>query len=281
MFERIQVEADDSILGLIEKFRQDANPAKVDLGVGVYRDAQGNTPIMRAVKLAEEQLLRTEMTKTYTDSHGDAEFCRHVAQLILGADSTALAAGRVSTTQTPGGSAALRVAADLLAREFPEKTLWLPAPTWPNHHDIFAATGVRLASYPYLDAMDAPDFTAMAAELRRIPAGDAVLLHACCHNPSGYDLSAAQWQEVLEIIRERELLPLIDFAYQGLGDGLDADAYGVRLLASELGELLVTHSCCKNFGIYAERTGCLLALAADDDAKTRVRGRIAAIARSL
>jgi aromatic-amino-acid transaminase len=281
MFSRIPTVADDSILGLIQKFKDDPNPKKVDLGVGVYRNAKGETPIMRAVKLAEKQLIETETTKTYTDSHGAPEFGLIVTRLILGDDLGEQRADQVSATQTPGGSGALRLAADLIAQEFPEKTMWVPAPTWPNHKDIFTGAGLKLDSYPYLSEGNSLDFPAMAAALRQIPEGDVVLLHACCHNPSGYDLSPGQWREVVAIIQEHKLLPLVDFAYQGFGDGLTEDAYGVRLLAAALDEMLVTYSSCKNFGIYVERPGCLLVLTENHQAMLKVRGRIATIARSI
>ena len=281
MFESIQTTGDDSILGLIEKFKNDPNPEKVDLGVGVYRDAAGVTPIMRAVKLAEEQLLKTETTKTYTDSHGDPEFGRAAMAMAFGHDSAIIKQGRVAATQTPGGSAALRLAAGLVASEFPHKTAWLPTPTWPNHLALLSSAGLPLARYPYLDDREELDFDAMLAGLQQIPEGDVVLLHACCHNPTGYDLSNAQWHEVLAVIQQRHLLPLIDCAYLGLGDGLDEDAYGLRLLADNLDEMLVTFSCCKNFGIYAERTGCLFIIAGNSQILAEARSSVAAVARSL
>ncbi|GAB2726373.1 amino acid aminotransferase [Halomonas garicola] len=279
MFERIERVPGDAILGLIQAFKEDTNPQKVDLGVGVYRDAGGNTPVMRAVKEAEARLLKNESTKTYIGSHGSAAYGDAVLPLVLGADSPVLEAGRASATQSPGGTGALRLAADFIAGELPGRGIWVSDPTWPNHHGIFTAAGIALHKYPYVDADNRLDFDGMLAAFNKIPEGDVVVLHACCHNPTGFDLSAEQWQDVLEVVRERNLLPLIDFAYQGFGQGLDEDAYGVRLLAEQLDEVLITSSCSKNFGIYNERTGCLIAVAKDAEQMENVRSQFAVVAR--
>ncbi|HSH85017.1 MAG TPA: aromatic amino acid transaminase, partial [Guyparkeria sp.] len=279
MFEQIERVPGDAILGLIEAFKNDTNPNKVDLGVGVYRDAKGNTPVMRAVKLAEEQLLKNESTKTYIGSHGDPGYGQAVLPLVLGEGSPVLAAKRASATQSPGGTGALRLAADFIASHLPGKDVWVSDPTWPNHHGIFPAAGLALHKYPYVDADNRLDFDGMLAALKQVPEGDVVLLHACCHNPTGFDLSREQWQQLLEVLRERNLLPLVDFAYQGLGEGLDEDAYGVRLLAENLGEVIVTSSCSKNFGIYNERTGCLIMVARNAEQMENVRSQVALVAR--
>lgn len=279
MFEQIERVPGDAILGLIEAFKKDPNPQKVDLGVGVYRDAHGNTPVMRAVKEAEARLLKNETTKSYIGSHGDPRYGQAVLELVLGAQSPVLAANRASATQSPGGTGALRLAADFIKSQLPGKGIWVSDPTWPNHLGIFHAAGVELKKYPYVDADNRLDFDGMLHALQQIPEGDVVLLHACCHNPSGFDLSREQWQRVLEVVRERRLLPLVDFAYQGFGDGLDADAYGPRLLAENLDEVMITSSCSKNFGVYRERTGCMIMIARDSEQMENVRSQMAIVAR--
>ncbi|MCM5703533.1 aromatic amino acid transaminase [Larsenimonas salina] len=279
MFEQIERVPGDAILGLIDAFKKDTNPNKVDLGVGVYRDASGNTPVLESVKIAEERLLSSETTKSYIGSHGDPAYGSAVLSLVLGEASPVLETNRASLTQSPGGTGALRLAADFIKANLPGKAIWLSSPTWPNHLGIFDAAGVERKSYPYVSADNALDFDGMVETFETIPEGDVVLLHACCHNPSGFDLSKAQWQQVLEIITRRKLLPLIDFAYQGFGDGLDDDAYGVRLLAESLDEVIITSSCSKNFGIYRERTGALILIAKDQEQMENVRSQAAITAR--
>jgi len=279
MFESIERVPGDAILGLIEAFKSDKNPNKVDLGVGVYRDEQGTTPIMRAVKEAEKLLIDNEKTKAYIGSHGDPEYGADILKTVYGDESEVLAADRASATQSPGGTGALRLAADFIKTNLPGKSIWLSDPTWPNHLGVFGAAGLNIEKYPYVDADNRLDFDGMLAALKQIPQGDVVLLHACCHNPTGFDLSQDQWQQVLAVLQERELLPLVDFAYQGFGDGMDEDAYGVRLLANTLDEMLITQSCSKNFGIYRERTGCFIAVAKDADDMADVRSQLAITAR--
>lgn len=279
MFEQIERVPGDAILGLIEAFNKDTNPQKVDLGVGVYRDDHGNTPIMRAVKEAEALLLKNETTKTYIGSHGDPRYGQVILPLVLGAESPVLADKRASATQSPGGTGALRLAADFVKTNLPGKGIWVSDPTWPNHLGIFHAAGLELSKYPYVDADNRLDFDGLIKAFEQIPQGDVVVLHACCHNPSGFDLSKEQWQRVLEVVRERGLLPLVDFAYQGFGDGLEEDAYGARLLAENLDEVLITSSCSKNFGIYRERTGCLIAIAKNTEQMENVRSQMAIVAR--
>ncbi len=271
----------DPILGLLEQFRADPNPAKLDLGVGVYKDATGRTPIPRAVKLAEQRLGDSEDTKSYVGGHGDPLFAAGLLRLVLGADSAALAAGRAGCTQAPGGTGALRLTGEFIARCLPERAIWLSQPTWPIHETLFAAAGLQVRHYPYVGADNRLDVEGMLAQLARVPAGDVVLLHACCHNPTGFDLSHDDWRRVLEIMRVRELLPLFDFAYQGFGDGLEQDAWAVRLFSEALPEVLVTSSCSKNFGLYRERTGALIAIASDADSLQDVRSQLAAHARNL
>ncbi|WP_220814312.1 amino acid aminotransferase [Pseudomonas paralcaligenes] len=271
----------DPILGLLDAYRADPNPAKLDLGVGVYKDALGITPIPYAVKLAERHLVEHEPTKSYIGGHGDPVFGDYLLQLVLGADNPLLRDGAVGATQTPGGTGALRLAGDFIAANLPGRGIWLSAPTWPIHESIFATCGLRVEHYPYVGADNRLDVEALLDALQRVPAGDVVLLHACCHNPTGFDLAPRDWKRVLDVVKARELLPLIDFAYQGFGDGLDEDAWAVRLFAAELPELLVTSSCSKNFGLYRERTGALIVRAQDAGKLIDIRSQLAALARNL
>ncbi|HEX7340241.1 MAG TPA: amino acid aminotransferase [Rhodanobacteraceae bacterium] len=280
MFESVARVPGDAILGLIQQFNDDPNPSKVDLGVGVYKDPEGRTPIMAAVKAAERAMVDVEQTKSYIGSHGDPHFGDEVAKLVFGADSAVLAAKRVSVTQAPGGTGALRLAMDFVSGQYPGKTIWLPEPTWPNHIAIANAAGLKIERYPYVDANNQLDFDALLAKLKTLPAGDVVLLHACCHNPTGFDPSREQWQAILGVVKERGLLPFIDFAYQGFGDGLDEDAYSTRLFAENVDEVLITQSCSKNFGLYRERTGSFIAVAKDAETTANVRSQLARVARA-
>lgn len=271
----------DPILGLMEAYAQDANPRKFDLGVGVYKDAQGLTPIPEAVKIAEARLVESQDTKTYIGGHGNPLFGKVINELVLGADSRLIAEQRAGATQTPGGTGALRLAADFIAQCLPGKGVWLSNPTWPIHETIFAAAKVKVSHYPYVGSDNRLDVEAMLAVLREVPKGDVVLLHACCHNPTGFDLNHDDWKRVLEVVRSRDLLPLIDFAYQGFGDGLEQDACSTRLFASQVPELLITSSCSKNFGLYRDRTGALIVCANNADKLTDIRSQLANIARNL
>ncbi|UFQ01783.1 amino acid aminotransferase [Pseudomonas fitomaticsae] len=271
----------DPILGLMEAYAQDSNPRKFDLGVGVYKDAQGLTPIPEAVKIAEARLVESQDTKTYIGGHGNPLFGKVINELVLGTDSALIAEQRAGATQTPGGTGALRLAADFIAQCLPGKGVWLSNPTWPIHETIFAAAGVKISHYPYVGSDNRLDVDAMLAVLNEVPKGDVVLLHACCHNPTGFDLSHDDWHRVLEVVRRRDLLPLIDFAYQGFGDGLEQDAWSTRLFAAELPELLITSSCSKNFGLYRDRTGALIVSAKTADKLIDIRSQLAHIARNL
>ncbi|MDZ3825376.1 amino acid aminotransferase [Pseudomonas monsensis] len=271
----------DPILGLMEAYAQDSNPRKFDLGVGVYKDAQGLTPIPEAVKIAEARLVESQDTKTYIGGHGNPLFGKVINELVLGADSKLIAAQRAGATQTPGGTGALRLAADFIAQCLPGKGVWLSNPTWPIHETIFATAGIKVSHYPYVGSDNCLDVDAMLAVLNEVPKGDVVLLHACCHNPTGFDLSHDDWQRVLDVVRSRNLLPLIDFAYQGFGDGLEQDAWSTRLFAAEVPELLITSSCSKNFGLYRDRTGALIVCAKTADKLIDIRSQLANIARNL
>ena len=271
----------DPILGLLDAYRADGNPAKLDLGVGVYKDASGLTPIPRAVKLAEQRLIDGETSKTYIGGHGAPEFGERLLELCFGNGNALLADGLLGATQTPGGTGALRLAGEFIARNLPGRGIWLSDPTWPIHETLFAACGLKVGHYAYVGADNHLNVEAMLAALAHLPKGDVVLLHACCHNPTGFDLAPRDWKRVLEVVKARELLPLIDFAYQGFGDGLEEDAWAVRLFAAELPELLVTSSCSKNFGLYRERTGALIVRADNVEKLLDIRSQLAFLARNL
>lgn len=277
MFDKLTRQPDDPLLALIGLYRADARTGKVDLGVGVYRDEQGATPIFRAVKAAERRLLENQATKSYVGPEGDPVFVERLWELTAGA------AGRERPTagvQTPGGSGAVRLAADLLVH-MGVKRIWLGVPTWPNHPAIFKAAGLAIATHPYFDVpSQAILFEQMTDALAGAEAGDAVLLHASCHNPSGGVLSAEQWTAISALIAERGLIPLVDSAYQGFGKGLDADSAGLRTLLAAVPEALVAVSCSKNFGLYRERTGAVYAVASSTDAAQTARTNFASIARA-
>jgi aspartate/tyrosine/aromatic aminotransferase len=262
MFDSIVAAPPDPILGLTEAFKKDTSPNKINLGVGVYKDSQGRTPVLASVKRAEEILLRAEQTKNYLPIDGDAAFGQATQALLFGADHTVVREKRAVTAQAPGGTGALRVAADFVASTLDDRTIWLSDPTWPNHPNVFQAAGLKIATYPYFDKRaNSVDFDAMLAALGQIPSGDVVVLHGCCHNPTGVDLSPVQWEGVAEVIAQRGLLPLIDFAYQGFADGLGEDAAGLKTLARHCPDMLIASSYSKNFGLYSERVGALTLVA--------------------
>lgn len=267
MFECLSMAPPDAILGLGEAFKNDTNPRKVNLSVGVYKDAKGNTPVLRCVKQAERKLVDQETNKSYLSIEGTAAYGAAVRELLFGAGHEILASGRAVTAQTPGGTGGLRVAADLLARKFAGRRVWFSRPTWDNHLNIFSSAGLQVETYPYIDSTGRKlDFDAMLGQLKQLPAGDVVLLHACCHNPTGIDPTVAQWNQIAEVVHQRQLLPLVDFAYQGFGGTLDEDAQGLRILAQPGKELLVCSSFSKNFGLYNERVGALTLVAQNREA---------------
>ena len=258
MFSALKPQPADKILALMGQFKADPRARKIDLGVGVYKDATGHTPIMRAVKTAEKQLWEAETTKTYTGLAGDPGFNAAMADLVLGAT---VDAGRISSVATPGGTGAVRQAFELARMAAPQGRVFVSDPTWPNHLSILKHLGMEAVPYRYFDAdTRAVDFAGMIADLAAARAGDIVLLHGCCHNPTGANLTLPEWEEVAALLEKTGAVPMIDIAYQGFGDGLDADAAGVRLIANRLPEVLIAASCSKNFGIYRERTGGLIAL---------------------
>lgn len=259
--------APDAILGLTEAFKSDTRPNKINLGVGVYQDDTGETPIMDSVKAAEEKILTSEKTKSYLSISGAPEYKAHVLNLLFGEGHPVLREGRVRTAHTPGGTGGLRVGAEFLKQIRPDASVWASKPTWANHPGIFTAAGFDMKSYPYYEpaTMDL-DYAAMRDALAKVPAGDIVLLHVCCHNPTGVDLSEAQWKEVGEIAAKQGWTPFLDFAYQGLGDNLEKDRAGLLQVVAAVPELFVASSFSKNFGLYRERTGALSVVAANEEA---------------
>jgi aspartate/tyrosine/aromatic aminotransferase len=258
MFSTLQERPTDALLGLITAYKADPRPQKIDVGVGVYKDEQGNTPVMAAVKSAETSLLAQQSSKTYLGLVGDVDFNQHMTSLVMGQHSLG---DRVRAVQTTGGCAALRALADLIAISKPEATVWVSDPTWINHIPLISSARLAIKTYPYFDvANQAVNFAEMMACLQQLGPNDVVLLHGACHNPTGVDLSEGQWREIGQVALARGFTPFVDLAYQGLGRGVDQDAFGVRHLASVLPELLVAVSCSKSFAIYRERTGLALVL---------------------
>ncbi len=258
MWKSIQPAPPDSILGLTEEFKKDQNPQKVNLGVGVYKDDAGNTPVLRCVKAAEKVLLEQQTSKSYLPISGDAAYAAAVQRLIFGAESEVISAGRAATIHAPGGTGALRVGADLLHKFTPDAKVWVSSPTWANHNGIFGAAGFGITEYRYYDSESKGlDFDAMISDLERVPSGDIVVLHACCHNPSGVDLNGDQWQQVASLAAKNGWVPFLDFAYQGFGDGVDEDRFAVEQFAAAGIDFLVASSFSKNFGLYNERTGAI------------------------
>ena len=259
MFETLKAFPADPILGISAAYAADASSEKVDVGVGVYRDDSGQTPVMTAIRLAAARVAAAETTKSYLPTSGNAGFNRAISELVLGASHPAVADGRAVTLQTPGGCGALRLAADLVHAVAPQTPVALSAPTWPNHPALIGGAGLKTAAYPYYDAAThALQFGAMLSALETLPPGAVVLLQPTCHNPTGADLAPAQWEELIALLQRRSLLPLLDVAYQGLGEGLEADVHWLRRVTAELPESLVTVSCSKNFGLYRERTGAVI-----------------------
>ncbi len=272
----------DPILGLMAAFRADTRETKIDLGVGVYQDDRGRTPVMASVKEAEAKLMELELTKSYQGIAGDPDYNQRMMSLIFGADHSILSSGRVKSIQAPGGSGALRVGAEVIQRATPSSKLWVGVPTWPNHIPLLGSAGFEIKEYPYYDmATHQINGDAMMETLRQVPAGDMVLLHGCCHNPTGADLSHEQWDQIADLALERGFIPFIDTAYQGLGDGLDEDAYGMRMMADRLPELVIASSCSKNFGLYRERTGSITFIAKNSQQAEIVASQAMSIARQI
>lgn len=258
MLEKFQPVPPDPILGLGQLFAADTRGGKIDLGVGVFKDAAGNTPIMSAVKKAEMVLHESQTTKTYKGLGGDEAFRDSMRELVLG---DPVPADRVATIQTPGGTGAIRQLYEAIKKINGEATLWLSDPTWPSHIGIARHMGMPMRSYSYFDgASSSVDFDAMMHDLADVKPQDVVMLHGCCHNPTGANLDAAQWEAVTDLLLARGAIPFVDIAYQGFGDGLDADAAGLRAMAARVPEMLIAASCSKNFGLYRDRVGCAMAI---------------------
>lgn len=275
MFEHIQPYAGDPIFALVDAFNADPRPAKVNLSIGIYFDEQGRLPVLPSVQAAERRILATGGAKPYLPMEGDAACRAQVARLLLGDDHPAIAAGRVATIQTVGSSGGLKVGADFLKTWLPDSAVWVSDPTWDNHRSMFEGSGFVVNTYPYHDAATGGvRFDAMLAALRGLPARSIVLLHACCHNPTGVDLSVAQWDALIPVLRERELLPYLDLAYQGFGDGIAEDAYAVRALADAGITYFVANSFSKSMSLYGERCGALSAVCATAAEAALVMGQL-------
>jgi len=281
MFQSLTPLPPDPILGLTAAFRQDTNPNKVDLGIGVYKDEKGNTPVMKAVKQAEKAILDSQVTKAYLGPMGSPEYNSAVANLILGKDLADNIGGRRVTIQTPGGCGGLRIAAEFIYTANASATIWVSDPTWANHKPLIGSAGLKFKSYPYYDyATNSVNFEGMIEALKNAARDDVVLLHGCCHNPSGADLSMEQWQVIKNTALAQGFTVFVDLAYQGMGAGLSEDVYGVRLLAESLPELVVVSSCSKNFGLYRERTGAVTLICESEKACNASSTLLASAARS-
>jgi aspartate aminotransferase len=282
MFERLDKLPPDPILGLMAAFRADADTQKVDLGVGVYRNEHGETPVLDAVRRGEQAVLSRQKTKSYVGPAGNLEFNQAMERLMLGDDHPVLSTQRVRTIQATGGCGALRLGAELLRAAAPDTIIHASTPTWANHVPLLTGAGIKLERYPYYDPKTGGvQIDAMLSYLDRLPPRAVVLLHASCHNPTGADLNPAQWREVLGVVKKRELIPYIDMAYQGLGDGVVEDAFAPRQFAAELPEALIAVSCSKNFGLYRERTGALHVLNPTPVTADAVLSQLVRIARTI
>ena len=281
MLESLERVPPDPILGVSAAFAQDSSPHKIDLGVGVYKDEAGRTPVPRAVRVAELAMLEAQSTKSYLSPVGNPQFNQRVAELVLGHDLGGRKA-ELSLAQAPGGSGALRLGAALLTAAAPNVAMHVSDPTWANHIPLLGSAGIPLSRYPYYDpTTHRVRFTELCDYLDTLPAGAVVLLHACCHNPTGQDLDPSQWQQIADILAHRGLLPFLDIAYQGLGENLQADSASIQLLAKRIPEMIVAISCSKNFGLYRERTGLLLVASENADRAAIVSGQLGRLARTL
>ena len=282
MFQSLPALPADPILGLMASYRADSNPKKIDLGIGVYKNETGDTPVMTAVKKAEGMILDSQTTKSYVGPTGAAGYNAIVAELLLGKSLNDSLGKRRVTVQSPGGCGGLRLAAEFIKSANPDATVWVSNPTWANHVPLLGSAGLKIAEYPYYDYdSHSVKFDAMIECLSKIDSGDIVLLHGCCHNPCGADLNQEQWQQVRDVALKQGFTVFIDLAYQGLGDGLEEDVYGTRLLAESLSELIVVSSCSKNFGLYRERTGAMTLICDSDAAATVATTQIAGAARAM
>lgn len=286
MFERIEMAPPDAILGLTESFKNDPRPEKVNLGVGIYKDANNNTPVFASVKTAEERLLAHEKSKSYLPISGDPAYGQAVREVVFGNGHEIIASKRAVTVHSPGGTGALRVGGDFLKRlqlasRVLARRIWVSTPTWENHSAVFKSAGLEVANYPYYDAATKGlAFSEMLGALEKAPACEVVLFHACCHNPTGIDPTPDQWRQLAQLTGRAGFLPFFDFAYQGLGDGLEQDAAGLRQFCTAGCEMLVASSFSKNFGLYNERVGALTLVAADADAAQRAFSQLKVCVRT-
>lgn len=281
MFENLQLAPPDPILGLTDAFKRDTNPNKINLGVGVYQDEAGKTATLECVKRAEAKLLAAGAPKTYLPIEGTAEYGKHLRALLFGKDSALVSDGRAVTAQSPGGTGALRLAGDLAQARMGLKRVLVSDPTWANHQAIFQAAGMKAENYAYYDAASKGlNFGGLLADLEKAGPGDLVLLHACCHNPSGVDPTPEQWAQIADVAQKRGFLTLFDFAYQGFGDGVEQDALPVRLFADRGLELMICSSFSKNFGLYNERVGALTLLTKSKDAGDKALSQLKSTIRS-
>ncbi|HFZ1930905.1 aspartate/tyrosine/aromatic aminotransferase [Serratia marcescens] len=281
MFEKITAAPADPILGLTDIFRADARPNKINLGIGVYKDETGKTPVLTSVKKAEQYLLENETTKNYLGIEGIPAFASCTQELLFGKESPIVADRRARTAQTPGGTGGLRVAADFIANQTSAKRIWISNPSWPNHKNVFSAVGLEVLEYAYYDAANhALDFDGLLNSLKQAQAGDVVLFHGCCHNPTGIDPTPEQWAQLAELSVANGWLPLFDFAYQGFANGLEEDAQGLRIFATKHKELIVASSYSKNFGLYNERVGACTIVAADAETADRAFSQVKAAIRA-
>lgn len=282
MFEHIKAAPADPILGLGEAFKAETRDPKVNLGIGVYKDAKGNTPIMKAVKAAEGKLYELETSKNYLAIDGVAEFNSHTQKLLFGANSDIVKQARAKTAQSLGGTGALRIAAEFVKRQTKAQNVWISNPTWPNHNAIFNAVGITIREYRYYDAQNkCLDWDNLIADLSQAGEGDVVLLHGCCHNPTGIDPTPEQWKILADMSAEKGWLPLFDFAYQGFANGLEQDAVGLRTFAANHKELLVSSSYSKNFGLYNERVGAFTLVAENEEIAATALTQVKSIIRTL
>ncbi|HEX7637262.1 MAG TPA: amino acid aminotransferase [Burkholderiaceae bacterium] len=282
MFQHIEAYAGDPILSLNEEFQKDPRPNKINLSIGIYFDDDGRIPVLDCVRRAEAQLLEKGGAKPYLPIEGDPDFRRAVQVLLFGAGSPVVAEGRVATLQTVGSSAALKVGADFIKRWFPESGVWVSDPTWDNHRAMFEGAGVKVSSYPYYDpATGGVRFDAMLEALSALPARSVVLLHACCHNPTGVDLTPAQWERLIPVLKARELLPFLDIAYQGYGDGIEEDAFAIRALAAAGVPFFVANSFSKSMSVYGERAGGLSVVCASAAEAALALGQLKATVRRI
>lgn len=281
-FEGLSPIPTDPILGLSAAFKDDPRPQKLDLGVGVYKDHSGLTPVMAAVKQAEQQLIKHQDSKVYIPPAGLPGFLDGIQTLLLSENHPVIDEKRATTVQTPGGCGALRLAAELLQSIKPGQKVWVSDPTWANHVPLLQGAGLSIVTYRYYRAESQDlDFEGMQEDLSQAQPGDVVLLHGCCHNPSGVDLNTAQWEQLSEQCLEQGLLPFVDVAYQGLGEGLDADAAGFRSMAARVPEMLIASSCSKNFGLYRERAGAITIIASNAAKASAAQSHLCAIARGI